>query len=170
MELATIGQIVNTHGIRGELRVYSLMDEPSLLEAYSQVGIERPDGQVDWRQVEETRVHKSMVILKLADLSDMNEAEKLKGRFLKVPLEQLPQLPDGRYYHFQLIGLTVKTDEGETLGVLDHILETGARDVYAVRDEQGGEILLPNSEEVVLDVDPDGGVITVHLIPGLREE
>lgn len=169
MELATIGQIVNTHGIRGELKVYPLMDDPAMLGAYPQIGVQQPDGRVDWRQVEQVRVHKNMVILKLADVTEMNEAQALKGCYLKVPLDQLPKLPDGRFYQFELIGLTVRTDEGETLGVIDHILETGAKDVYSVVSPEGGEILLPNIEQVVLDVDLDGGVMTVRLIPGLRD-
>lgn len=169
MELAIIGRIVNTHGIRGEIRVYPLMDEPEMLLEYDRVAVCAPGKEPVWYNVDRGRIHKQMAVLKLESVDTMNQAEELKDAELKVPEEELPELPEGRYYIRQLVGLEVHTDDGEYLGTLDHVLETGARDVYSVVDREGRETLLPNIESVILGVDIDRGIMRVHLLPGLRD-
>jgi 16S rRNA processing protein RimM len=91
----------------------------------------------------------------------------LRNQYLYVSADDRPPLPEGEYYHHQLLGLKVVSDEGQELGRLAGILETGANDVYIVRSEAGAEILLPNISSVVLNVDLEISEMHVHLIPGL---
>jgi 16S rRNA processing protein RimM len=87
-----------------------------------------------------------------------------------VRLGDLGPLPDGVYYHWEIIGLRVETEEGESLGSLGQILSTGANDVYVVRTPDGSELLLPAIAEVIRKVDLESGRMMVHLLPGLRQE
>ena len=100
-------------------------------------------------------------------VSDRTAAEKLRGSYLKIPPEKLTPLPEGRYYHFQLMGLKVLTEEGEVLGRVEEVLDTGSNLVLTVgrgRDE----LLLPFIDDVILDVDLEAGAVTVRLMEGLR--
>ena len=98
----------------------------------------------------------------------MEDARRLAGQWLLATVTPSPQLPPGEYYHYQLVGLTVVTDLGETLGQVQEILATGSNDVYIVKSEAGAELLLPAIRQVVQDIDLDAGRILVHLLPGLR--
>lgn len=108
-----------------------------------------------------------MAILKLRGIDTREDAEGLAGVELEVPTEDVPPLPDGSYYHFQILDMEVWTSAGELLGIVVDILITGSNDVYVVR---GGdrEILVPALEDVVLEVDVEGGRLTVDLPEGLR--
>ena len=92
----------------------------------------------------------------------------MQGSLLTVQEDDIPALPEGTFYHFQLIDMKVYSDEGESLGVIAEILDTSANDVYVVRGDEGKDLLVPAIRETVLDVDVDEGRMTVHLIPGLR--
>jgi len=159
-----IGRVLKPHGVRGEVRVSPQTDLPErfgwLKVAY--LGDEEPQPV----QVEGLRFHKSLVLLKLAGYDDRNAADSLRGMLIQVPLEDAIPLEEGEYFLYQLIGLTVRTDSGELLGELVEIIETGANNVFMVRGPQG-EILLPDTEDVVTQIDFDSGLMVVHLLPGL---
>lgn len=164
----TIGEIVNTHGCRGAVRVVPLTDFPErfrdLQAAYVVCG-----GQRLRLHVETVAYHKRFVILTFREIPDMTAAEKLKGALLQVPRSELVPLPDGHYYIFDIVGLTVYTQEGERLGVVQDVLRTGANDVYVVQAESGGApLLIPALKAVVREIDLEGGRMTVVLPEGLR--
>ncbi len=92
----------------------------------------------------------------------------MQNSLLTVPEDEIPDLPEDTFYHFQLIDMNVVSDEGESLGVIVEILDTSANDVYVVRGGEGPDLLIPAIHETVLDVDVDEGRMTVHLVPGLR--
>jgi 16S rRNA processing protein RimM len=92
----------------------------------------------------------------------------MRGVLLTVPEDDIAALPQGTYYHFQLIDMQVVSDEDELLGVIVEILDTSANDVYVVRGETAPDLLIPAIREVVLDVDVEVGRMLVHLVPGLR--
>ena len=98
------------------------------------------------------------------------QAGKLRNQLAYVPTADRPPLPDGEYYHHQLIGLKVISEQGEVLGKVTEILATGANDVYVVRAEIGAEILIPAVDEFVRAVDLERGELRVHLAPGLLPE
>ena len=108
-----------------------------------------------------------MVLLKLESINNPEDAEMLKNAFLEVDREDAVPLEEGQFFIVDLIGLEVYTDEGKLLGKVDDIYNTGANDIYVVKDELGKQILLPGIEDVIKEVDLDNEKIIVHLIPGL---
>jgi 16S rRNA processing protein RimM len=116
--------------------------------------------------VERLRLHGEVFLLKLAGCDDRNAAEDLRGLLVQVPIHEAAPLEEGEYYHHQIIGLTVETETGETLGRVAEVLETGANDVYVVRGP-AGEVLLPAVEDVILAVAPEDGRLVVRLLPGI---
>ena len=107
------------------------------------------------------------VVLSFDGVNSPGEAQRLVGQHLTIPPGESPQLPDGEYFHYQLLGLSVETTEGELLGKITEILETGSNDVYVVRGEKG-EVLVPALSSVITDVRVDDGVMLVSLPEGLR--
>ncbi len=121
-------------------------------------------------EIAAARPYKSGFLIRLRGVDDRNAAESLIGETLTVPERDIAPLPDGAYYHFQLIDMQVATDDGEPLGKIVEILETSANDVYVIRSEDGRELLIPAIRDVVLDVDADAKRMTVRLMPGLAAD
>jgi 16S rRNA processing protein RimM len=159
-----IGRITRAHGVRGEVRVVVYTDSPERFTWLKTVYV----GEKDPRPVgvSAVRFHKEQVILKLEGYDDRDSVEALRGQLLQVPESEGIPLAEGEYYLHQLIGLNVYSDEGDHLGELVEFLETGANLVFVVRGERG-EMLLPDTKEVVQAIDFDNGRMTVHLLPGL---
>lgn len=159
------GRVVRPHGVRGDLLVVSVSTLIRSLQPGSLVflGPERVS-----RSVHSCRLHGARWLLKVEGCSDRVEAERWRGADVAVRVDDLPPLPPGEYFYWQILGLQVVTDQGQDLGKIEDILETGANDVYVVRSAAFGEILLPAIESVVLGVALDAGQMTVHLIPGLE--
>jgi 16S rRNA processing protein RimM len=163
-EFLAIGRIVRSHGVRGEVRVAVYTDLPERFTWLKSVFV--GEDQPRLVEVEKTRFHKDQVILKLAGYDDRDAAETLRGQLLQVPEGEAIPLEEGEYFLHQLIGLAVYSDEGEHLGELVELLETRANTIFIVRGPRG-EILLPDTVEVVREIDFAGGRMTVHLLPGL---
>jgi 16S rRNA processing protein RimM len=166
-----VGRVLRPHGVRGEVRVGLVTAYPDRLSNREALYVSSPDSPdaVHRRTVEGLRFHQDVALLKLGGCDSRNDAEKLRGMLILVSLEDAAPLEPGEYYHFQIIGASVETEDGERLGTVSEVLETRANDVFIVRGP-GGDILLPAVEEVVRDVDPEAGRIIVHLLPGLRRE
>jgi len=162
-EYITAGIILSPHGVRGELAVRPETDFPERFNPGATVYI---DGHP--YVVEGAKWRLDRVILKLDDIDGAEAAKALRGKSLMIPRDVLEPLPSGSYYHVQLIGLLVRTTAGETLGKLTRIMATGANDVYVVSGE-GGEVLLPATEEVVRKVDLEAGIMEIEPLPGLLE-
>jgi len=164
-----IGKIVNTQGLKGEMRVFPTTDDPHRFDAMKTVSLRDKQGVIEYG-VERVRHQKNLVILKLVGIDDIAQAEKLRGAELIVPRAAALPLDAGEYYHKDLIGITVVTAEGETLGILHDILSTGANDVYEVRaDETVKPLLIPAIRQCIINVDIPNRVMTVSLLEGLRE-
>ncbi len=159
-----IGEISKPHGVRGEVRVIPHTDLPERFTWLESVYV----GRTNPRRiaVEGVRFHKELILLKLAGYDDRNAAELLRGEWLQVPEEEAIPLEEGEYFLYQLIGLDVVASTGEHLGTLVEVLETGANNVFIVRGPER-EILLPDTDEVVLEIDFDQNRMTVFLLPGL---
>jgi 16S rRNA processing protein RimM len=114
--------------------------------------------------------HRSHYLLRLEGYRDRDSADQLRGELIYLRYEDVQPLPEGVYYHWQILGLPVFSTENEYLGVVDDIHETGANDVYVIKDEQGEELLLPAIELVIQEVDLDTPRLVVNLLPGLRGE
>ncbi|MFD2700082.1 ribosome maturation factor RimM [Paenibacillus shunpengii] len=162
-----VGKIVNTHGIRGELKVLPLTDFPEERFAKgSKLVIDTGEGQLPVT-VESARLHKNMFVVRLNDFTNINEVEKYKGMMLKVSAEYQTELSEDEFYFHQIVGCEVVTDEGETLGTIKEILTPGANDVWVVKANNGKEILLPYIDDVILHVDVVNQKVIVHLMEGL---
>ncbi|RME97945.1 MAG: 16S rRNA processing protein RimM [Chloroflexi bacterium] len=161
-----IGRIVRAHGIRGELSVAVLTDFPERFSSTEWVFVGNQT-EADPYRLQKYRWHKKHVLLTLEGVSDRTHAEQLAGQLVQVPVEDAVPLPEGSYYLYQLVGLSVFTTTGERLGMLVDILETGANDVFVVQNEMQQEILLPSIPDVLKSVDLNQNRITVELIDGL---
>lgn len=105
--------------------------------------------------------------MKFTEIQDRNEADTLRGKFVLTAIENAVPLDEDEYYLYEVIGLTVVTDDGRTLGTIKEVMETGANDVYIVDSRQYGEILIPVLDEFIKDIDFDASRITIHLMDGL---
>ena len=160
-----IGQIVNTFGIKGELKVVPFTNDITRFDDLKKVYVKiRKESKL--YKVENARYHKNRVLLKLENINNPEDAEMLRNAFLEIDREDAIPLEEGTYFIADLIGLEVYTDEGNLLGKVDDIYNAGANDIYVVKDELGKQILLPGIEEVIKEVKLDDRII-VHLIPGL---
>lgn len=154
----TVGRIVAPHGVRGDLRVLPETERPAMFKKLKKLFL----GGRSY-DVRASRPHKNVYIIHLAGVEDRNRAEPLVGTPVEIPAAELPKLPEGEYYYFQLIGLTVVSDTGDTVGTLTEIIETGANNVYAVKTAEGKEIYIPAIQSCVLSVQPEEKTMTVHL-------
>ena len=160
-----IGQIVNTFGIKGEVKVNPFTDDITRFDELKNVYV-KIKGESKLYQIENVKYHKNMVLIKFKGIDNIETAEKLRNAFLEVDRKDAIPLEEGTYYIVDLIGLDVYTDEGKMLGKVDDIYNTGGKDIYVVKDELGKQILLPGIDEVIKEVILDDKII-VHLIPGL---
>jgi 16S rRNA processing protein RimM len=165
----TVGEVVNTHGIRGELKVVPHTDfADQRFAPGSRLSLQREGvpGGVQ-AEVESSRSHKNVYIMKLKGFENINEVEKFKGCLLKVTAAQREPLQKGEFYYTDIIGSEVVTEEGESLGQVTEILRPGANDVWVVELKDGKELLLPYIDDVVLDVNVRAKRVTVRLMEGL---
>jgi len=164
-----LGRVLRPHGIRGELRLEVLTAYPERIVEGKRLYIgpdpQNPDAATVYT-VTKSRKHQHFLILQLDEISDRNAAELMRDLYVMVPPEEAVPLEEGEFYLYQLIGLTVHTDEDELLGKLTEVIETGANDVYIVQGPRG-EVLLPAIDECILDIDFDNQTVTVHLLDGL---
>lgn len=162
-----LGQIVNTKGLKGEVKLNSFAEDDSVFETLDKVYLKRKTEMLE-RQIEKVGYSKNQVIIKFKDCDSIDEAETLRDMYLLVKRSDLGELPEGVYYIADLIGLDVYTDEGELLGKVDDIYSTGANDIYVVKDDLGKQRLLPGIKEVIQETNLEEGRIIVHLIEGLE--
>ncbi|MFX3624632.1 MAG: ribosome maturation factor RimM [Ectobacillus sp.] len=164
-----VGKIVNTHGIKGEVRVISRTDFPEeRYKAGNLLYIWKEGGKAPIEvKVTSHRTHKSFDLLTFEGYDNVNQVEQFKGSILKVPQEQLGKLAEGEYYYHEIIGCTVASEEGEEIGKISEILSPGANDVWVVKRPNGKEALIPYIEQVVLKVDVEKKLVTIHVMEGL---
>jgi len=156
-----VGKVVAPWGTKGELKVAILTDFPDRFRDLKRVYL----GDEPW-MLEGHRRHGRWVILRLEGCADRNSAEKLRGELVQIPLEEAIPLSEDEYYIYQIVGLEVWTSEGEHLGRVSEVLFTGANEVYLVEGERG-EILVPAIEDVVKEVDLEGGRLIVEPLEGI---
>lgn len=167
--LMNVGKIVNTHGIKGEIKVLPHTDFPEIRFAKNtELLLVQEGGKAPMPiTVESSRFHKNMYIVKLVGYDNINEVEKFKGSMLKVTQDEIVELPENEFYFHQIVGCAVVTDEGQDLGVITEILTPGANDVWVVKSRDGKSILIPYIDDVVLDVNVNDKKVLVHLMEGL---
>lgn len=169
MEWFNVGKIVNTHGIRGEVRVMSRTDFPEERFAVgNKLGLFKPkEKKPIIVKVASHRVHKNFDLLTFEGYPTINEVEQFKESYLKVPEYDLGDLEEGAFYHHEILGCRVLSTEGEEIGTVTEILETGANDVWEVSPETGKKHYIPYIEDVVKSVDVEEKKITIEVLEGL---
>ncbi|MCD7980936.1 MAG: ribosome maturation factor RimM [Clostridiales bacterium] len=163
-----VGIISGTHGIAGEVRVYPTTDDSRRFQQLTHVILDTGKGDMEL-EIARARFSKNMVILKFREFQNINEVEGFRGKSLYVTRENAVKLEKDEYFIADMIGMKVVSTEEEELGNLKDVMRTGANDVYVVQTTDGGELLLPAIHDCVKKVDMQLGVITVFLMPGLRE-
>lgn len=162
-EFLVVGKIRRPHGLHGEVLMEVYTDFPQRLTPGRVVYLGE---QRERLIICQRRTHKDGLLLTFDGFHTPEAVERFENRLLYVSAAEVAPLPDGVYYHHQLLGMKIVNESGRNLGLLTEILVTGANDVYVVSGENG-EILLPAIEEVVREVDLAGKVMKVHLLPGL---
>lgn len=170
-ELYQVGSITQTHGIRGEVKVFPLTDDISRFKNMKNLLLDGgKDGYINL-EVENVRPQKNLVILKFKGIDNINDIEKYKGKGLYVTKENRVPLKEDEYFIADLIGCEVylDTDSDNKFGVISDVLETGANDVYEIEMEKGGTVLVPAIKDCVLKVDVANGRVDIHLLEGLMD-
>ena len=165
-EYFEIGQIVNHFGIKGMVKVNPFTDDISQFEKLKSILLVK-DGKLSEVEIEETKYSKNQVLLKLKGIDTVEEAEKYRGCYLKIARSNSKKLPKDTYFIADLLGFTVYTDENILLGKVEDIYNSGANDIYVIKSEDGKQILLPGTKEVIKQIDLEQERITVHIIKGL---
>jgi 16S rRNA processing protein RimM len=163
LDFITIGRIIAPWGVQGKVKVQIETDFPQRFSPGQQVFIDgRPLTILDisW--------HRNRPILKLGTIDHAEEAKQLRDKKIEIPRSQLHPLPKDHYYHFQLIGLEVRTTDGERLGKITEIITGESNDVYVV-DTARGQVLIPAIADVVRSVNLERGYMEIELITGLLE-
>ncbi len=161
-----LGQIVNHFGIKGMLKVNPFTEDILRFETLKTILVQR-DGKLQEMQIEEVKYSKNQVLLKLKGINTIEEASNYRGCYLKIARKDLKEPPKDTYYIADLIGLPVYTDDKILLGNVADIYNTGANDIYVVKNEQGKQTLLPAIKDVIKLIDIEQEKIVVHLIKGL---
>jgi 16S rRNA processing protein RimM len=158
-ERLAIGVIVGPHGTRGEIRMQIWTHFPDHIQDLTSIFLDGEPLPVRLRHV---RISRGLAILSLQDITTREAADELKGKVVRIDREQASPLEEGEYYHFELIGLDVFTEDGSRIGSLAEIIETGANDVYVVRDDEGKDTLFPALNDVVPEIDIEHRKMTVR--------
>lgn len=165
-EYFEIGQIVNTSGLKGILKIKPFTDDIKKFSNLKTIYIKTKSGLTEFK-IEQVRYVKNMVMLKLAGIDTVEEAEKYRNLYIKILRDQEEELEEGSYYVVDILGCKVNTDANQELGKIVDVFQTGSNDVYVVKDEQGKQILLPAIKQVIKNVDIKNKIIIVHLLEGL---
>lgn len=166
--LLRVGVITSTHGVRGEVKVFPTTDDMNRFKKLKTVILDTGK-EHKTLNVEQVKFFKNMVILKFKGFDNINDVEMWRQKDLLITRDQAVKLEPDENFIVDLIGLTVMTDEGEKLGVMQDVLQTGANDVYIVKTAAGKEILLPAIKDCILNVDLEKGEMLVHVLDGLLD-
>lgn len=161
-----VGVVTQTHGIRGEVKVFPTTDDVSRFKKLKVVEACTLKETYELH-ISSVKYFKQFVILKFQEYDDINQVEFLKNAKLYVDREHAVRLSKDEYFIADLIGLKVISDETEDLGIIEDVLQTGANDVYIIKNGDE-ELLVPAIKECVLEVNPEDGFIKIHLMEGLR--
>jgi 16S rRNA processing protein RimM len=159
-----VGKLRHSHGLHGEILMEVITDFPERIRQGKTLHIGESHQPM---RVAGLRVHGGNLLLAFEGIDTPEAAGQLRNQWVYVPADDRPALSEGEYYHHQLLGLQVISEDGLELGKITSILETGANDVYVVQSESGKEALLPAIESVILTIDLKKGQMIVHLLPGL---
>ena len=161
-----IGKIAGTHGLKGEIKVFPITDDPKRFQLLKEINVYLRD-KVETYTIQCVRYNKQFVLLKLKEIDHIDRAALLKNGLIKIPKDQALPLEEDQYYIGDLIGLKVFEEENH-LGIISDVIQTGANDVYVVSREGKKDLLIPSIKQCILNVNIDQGIMKVHLLKGLE--
>ncbi len=168
MDRLEVGKIVNTHGLKGEVKIVTWTDYPEVFEDLEYVFAKKKTEEIKLN-LKNIKYQKNNIIAKFSEINSIEEAETFKNCVLTAERDMLGELPEGVYYIADLIGCEVFSDEGENLGKISDVFNTGANDIYAVSAPQRKDMLIPVTDDTVKSVDIENKKVIVHLIEGLED-
>lgn len=168
-EMISVGEIIGTRALKGEVKVLSLTDFPERFQGMKEIWVEC-GARSGYYKIETYRSYKQLLLFKFAGIDTVEEAAGLVKGLLKVSEDEVVPLPEDTHYVYQLLGLEVDDLEKGCLGVVTDVLRTGANDVYVIKGDRYGEVLIPAIKDVVIDIDLATGRMKVKLLPGLVDE
>ncbi len=163
-----VGVITQTHGIKGEVKVFPTTDDVNRFKKLKSVILDNGKQRFAM-ELEGVKFFKQYAIIKFKGYDSINDIEKYKGAKLFVPRENAVKLKKDEYFIADLLGMQVVTETGEAFGTLEDVIQTGANDVYVVKREDGSKVLLPAIRECILKIDMEQNVMTVHIMDGLLD-
>lgn len=167
-EKVRIGQIVNTQGLNGEVRIYPLTDHKERFEELEYLFLEDEIGTK--LEVERVRYKGQLAIVKFKGLNSVNDVEKLREKYIVIDKEDMRVLPDDTYYIFDLVGSRVIDEDGNYIGKLMDVIQNAAQDIYVIEhDESSKKILVPAVKEFIKEINIEEKIIKVRLIEGMVE-
>ena len=163
-----VGKIVNTHSLKGEVKVISSTDfEEQRFEKGTELLITRGNQVVKEVTVESYRTHKNNLLVKFVGIDSIEEAEKLKNLQIKIDSDNIGELEENEFYFHEIIGCEVFDENGKSLGEISEILTPGANDVWVIKSQNGKEIMIPYIEDVVKKIDVENKKIDIEVMEGL---
>ena len=165
-DMLQVGVITQTHGVRGEVKVFPTTDDVNRFKKLKQVILDTGKGTMPL-EIQSVKFFKQFVILKFKSIDNINDIEKYKRCSLYVTREHAVPLEEDEYFIADMIGMEVCTEDGNIFGTLKDVIETGANDVYVIENEEHGEVLVPAIKECIRSVDIEKGQMMIHLMDGL---
>ena len=165
-DIFRVGVIANTHGIRGEVKVYPTTDDVTRYKKLKEVLLDTGK-EYKTLEIASTRFFKNLVIVKFKGIDNINDIERYKRCPLLVERKDAVELEEDEYFIADMIGIEVVTEDDKPFGTLKDVMETGANDVYVIDTDEHGEVLVPAIRECILDVDIENQKMKIHLMDGL---
>lgn len=165
-QMLQVGVISSTHGVRGEVKVFPTTDDIQRFKKLKEV-ILNTGKEYKTLNIQSVKFFKNMVILKFKEFDNINDIEIYKGKSLYVTRQNAVKLQKDEYFIADLIGMYAVSEDGTLKGTIEDVIETGANDVYAIRLEDGRELLLPAIKQCVLEINMEEQILTFHLLEGL---
>ena len=167
--LITIGRVIKPFGVKGEMKIEPMTDFPERFKKLRRVSLVSPSGRELAGEVRSVRFDGGgNLFLLFSGYDSPEKAKELNGWFIKLPQEEAVPLPEGSYYHFELIGMEVFSESGEKLGTIVDVFETGSNDVYVMKQGRK-ETYLPATKEIIKQVDRTQKRMVIHLVEGLLD-
>ena len=163
-----VGVITQTHGVRGEVKVFPTTDDPERFLDLKKVLLDTGKEKISL-EIKSVKFFKQFVILKFKGIDNINDIERYKRCPLLVNREDAVDLEEDEYFIADMIGMAVWTDDDKEFGTLKDVIETGANDVYIIQSKDHGEVLVPAIKECIIDVDVEEQKMVIHLMDGLLD-